>query len=71
MNKNIRRNCYEPGEIIFGIQSPGADWIKLDGTTQKVSSELASKLATPAATVNAPKSAFASLAGVIEPSAGA
>ena len=46
MNKNIKQSRYEAGEIVFGIQSPGAGWIKLDGTARQVSTKIASKLVT-------------------------
>ena len=46
MNKNPNRSLYESGEIVFGIQSPGVAWVKLDGTTQKINSKIASKLIT-------------------------
>ena len=44
MNKNFKRSTYETGEIVFGIQPPGADWIKLDGTVKNISPKLSSKL---------------------------
>lgn len=44
MNKNILKSSYESGEIVFGIQSPGPGWVKLDGSTVTVSLKLAAKL---------------------------
>jgi hypothetical protein len=44
MNKNIRKNYYDTGEIVFGIDSPGSSWVKLDGSVVKVDSNFSNKL---------------------------
>ena len=46
MNKNLKRDYYESGEILFGMQSPGPGWIKLDGTTANINHNIAKKLVT-------------------------
>jgi hypothetical protein len=46
LNKNLNKNNYESGEILFGIQSPGPGWIKLDGTTASINHNIAKKLVT-------------------------